>query len=190
MKVMKLAIGCLFSLLVGTAQASTVITEQNLQRYLNLLPEMEALEESFPEVDSSSLELQAHCNWQRHYDQTLTKLATPEHRRALEQLLRQHNFTPAEYTELSFKFAWTSLQMVEPMMEMMQQMLEYMPAEERAEQEAEMRNLKQIMGLLDQCMTDKEKETITKLTGELMQQMMGMDEASLQQLEQMIEQMN
>ncbi|MDP4530257.1 hypothetical protein Q3O59_14600 [Alkalimonas delamerensis] len=189
MNVINLAVGCLLSLVIGATQASTVVTEQNLQRYLALLPEMEALEDSFPEVDSSTLELQAHCNWQRHYDQTLTQLATPEHRRALEQLLRQHNFTPAEYTELSFKFAWTSLQMVEPMMDMMQQMLEYMPAEERAEQEAEMRNLKQIMALLDQCMTDEEKETITKLTGELMQQMMGMDDDSLHQLEQMLQQM-
>ncbi|SEA84453.1 hypothetical protein [Alkalimonas amylolytica] len=189
MKVMNLAVGCLLSLFIGATQASTVVTKQNLQRYLTMLPEMEALEARFPEVDSSTLELQSHCNWQRHYDTTLSKLATTEHRRALEQLLKQHNFTPAEYTELSFKFAWTSLQMVEPMMEMMQQMLEYMPAEERAEQEAEMHNLKQITTLLNQCMTNAEKETITKLTGELMQQMMGMDEESMQQFEQLLQQM-
>lgn len=189
MKVMNVVVGFVLCMVMATSQASTVVTEHNLQRYLALLPEMEALEDRFPDVDDSPMELQSHCNWQRHYDSTLTKLATPEHRKALEQLLKQHNFTAAEYTELSFKFAWSSLQMVEPMLEMLQQMLEYMPAEERAEQEAEMHNLKQILVLLEQCMTDAEKEIITTFTSEMMQQMMSMDEESMQEFEQMLQQM-
>ena len=34
MKVMQLAVGCLLSLVMGATQASSVVTEQNLQRYL------------------------------------------------------------------------------------------------------------------------------------------------------------
>lgn len=190
MKVMGLAAGCLLSLVIGAAQASSAMTEQNLQRFVAMMPEMEALDDRFPDQGRSDrVELQQHCNWQRHYDNTLIKLAPAGYRQELESILKRHNFSAAEFTELSFKFSWGTFQVMAPMYEMMQQMQQHLPEEERAEQEAEMRNLEQMKALLDSCMSDAEKAAVTTLVADMMQQMMQMDHETMQQMEQMMEQM-
>ncbi|MEE2025479.1 MULTISPECIES: hypothetical protein [Alkalimonas] len=192
MKVIGLAAGCLLSLVIGAAQASSAMTEQNLQRFVAMMPEMEALDDRFPEQSNAfeqELELQQHCNWQRHYDSTVVRLAPAGYRQELESILKRHNFSPAEFTELSFKFSWGSFQLMAPMYEMMQQMLQHLPEEERAEQEAEMRSLEQMKALLDRCMSDAEKATVTALVADMMQQMMQMDHETMQQMEQMMQQM-
>lgn len=175
--------------------AKTILTEANVERYLAMLPEMEALEDRFPDNHDLDIKLEQHCDWPKHYKMLKSTDLSDEYMQQMEALIRQHGFQPVEFLELSFKVSWPMLEMTRPMLEMSQQMLAHLPAEMRAEQEAEMAEANQLINLLDRCMTDADKKAATKFQGQLIQQMMQFDDGDegmdldLDQLQQMMDMM-
>ena len=179
MKVMRLAVGCLLSLVVATAHASGVMSPESLQRYIAMLPELEALSERFPDYGDElelSQELQQHCDWQRHYDNTFMQQAPAEYQRELESILARHRLSPAEFTEISLKFSWASYQVMTPMFEMMQHMQQYLTEEERAEHAAQLKDMQHVQTVVDPCMGRAEKESVKAAVADIIQQVMQLED--------------
>lgn len=184
------AIGGLFVL---PALAATILTEQNVERYLAMQPELMALEAQYPENDSNEINLELHCNWPQHYQSLMSQELDTGYIQGMETIIEQHGFQPAEFLELSLKISWPLLEMSKPMLEMSNQMLEHLPAEMRAEQEAEMAQAMHMINLLEQCMTEADIQAAAKFQDQLMQQMMlhdndEMDPAELQQMLELMQQ--
>ncbi|MCH8536430.1 MAG: hypothetical protein LAT66_01545 [Alkalimonas sp.] len=178
-----------FSLLAMPVLANTILTEQNVERYLAMQPELMALEAQYPDNESNDMMLEQHCNWSQHYQSLTAKELDAGYIQGMEAIIKQHGFQPAEFLELSLKISWPVLEMSKPMLEMSSQMLEHLPAEMRAEQEAEMAQAMQMINLLEQCMTAADKQAAKGFQDQLIQQMMlgEDDDMDLEQLQQMME---
>lgn len=169
--------------------AKTILTEANVERYLAMLSEMNALEDRFPDNHNLDIKLESHCDWPKHYQMLKSTDLSDDYIQQMEALIRQHGFQPAEFLELSFKVSWPMLEMTRPIMEMSQQMLEHLPADRRAEQEAEMAEAMQLISLLERCMTDADKKAAQGLQHQLLKQAFELDdnEMDMEHLQQMME---
>ncbi|MDP4535706.1 hypothetical protein Q3O60_05865 [Alkalimonas collagenimarina] len=182
-----------FALLAMPVWAKTILTKDNVERYLAMQPELMAFEERHPDNDSKDMVLESHCDWPRHYQSLKAQELDAGYIQGMEAIIKQYGFQPAEFLELSLKISWPLLEMSKPMLEMSHQMLEHLPDDMRAEQEAEMAQAMQVINLLEQCMTEADKKAAAGFQDQLIQQMMlhdeeGMDPEQLQQMMDMMQQ--
>lgn len=161
--------------------AKTLLTEKNLDAYIQMLHEMDAMnpdEGSFDEQDAAYDEgaeprvtFAPHCDWKRHYQQQ-AESESAESVAQLEKMTQRHGFTPAEFFELSNKIQWISMEEAQALLKSTEAMLQKMPAGNRAELETQVANQHQVMALLNRCMTDEDKKAAKHLKPLMMQKFM------------------
>lgn len=57
----------LAGLLAMPVWAKTILTKDNVERYLAMQPELMAFEAQYPDINNEDLMLEQHCNWPKHY---------------------------------------------------------------------------------------------------------------------------
>lgn len=162
-----LLIACVLLMTTGLAHASSVFTEANLERLAGLWETLDELEARYPETAQIEVSFENHCDWQAHYRSLRSQEPGLEGFWAeAESLLRREGLTPAQYTELTFKFQWPILFEGQDNLAMFSEMLSSMPEEQRAMMEPMLEQFNQMYAVLDRCMTREEKALAMRLYSE------------------------
>ncbi|WJG28081.1 hypothetical protein QSU96_21270 [Vibrio furnissii] len=175
MKRFPLWAGSLLMLCSTPTLAKTVLTEKNLNTYLQIMQERDALDDSSYEPDEPATELTfaTHCDWQRHY-QDAVATAPANDVTEVEAIAKRHGFAPVDYYEFTHKLQWMSLEEMQMVLKSSEAMLNTLPADSRAELEIEIINQNKIIALLQRCMTQEDKQAAQRLKPVMMKKIMQM----------------
>ncbi|MBO0213440.1 hypothetical protein J0676_08045 [Vibrio sp. Vb2880] len=175
MKRFPLWAGSLLMLCSTPTLAKTVLTEKNLNTYLQIMQERDALDDSSYEPDEPATELTfaTHCDWQRHY-QDAVATAPANDVAEVEAIAKRHGFAPVDYYEFTHKLQWMSLEEMQMVLKSSKAMLNTLPADSRAELEIEIINQNKIIALLQRCMTQEDKQAAQRLKPVMMKKIMQM----------------
>lgn len=149
--------------------ADTLITAENLNKLEVLLPQLSKLEQSYRGDINKELDLQPHCDWDKHYSQLKSQQKDTGYVAKAEKLIVDNGFKPAQFVELSAKVAWPMLDAAMPMMQMSKQALAYLPAAQRKSAEVSLAKSTQYHTALGQCLTADDKAAITQYKDRIMQ---------------------
>lgn len=148
------------------AMAATVLTDANLDQFEAMLPKLQQLEQR---PQNKQFDLQQHCDWPRHYRELSAQEKDSSYQAKIEQLIKQHGFTPEQFVELSAKVTWPVLDSVQPMLEVSRQALMFLPAQQRQSTEKTIKQGQQYYQTLTSCLTAADKAALVKQHDRIMQ---------------------
>jgi hypothetical protein len=146
--------------------AATVLTDANLDQFEAMLPKLQQLEQR---PQNKQFNLQQHCNWPQHYRELSAQEKDSNYQAQIEQLVKQHGFTPEQFVELSAKVTWPVLHSVQPMLDMSRQALMFLPAAQRDKAAQAINRGQQYHQTLSSCLTDDDKTALAKHHDRIMQ---------------------
>lgn len=155
-----------FSLFIAPVQAATVLTDANLDQFEAMLPKLQQLEQR---PQNKQFNLQQHCDWPRHYRELSAQEKDSAYQSQIEQLAKDHGFTPVQLVELSAKVTWPVLDSVQPMLEVSRQALMFLPAAQRKKTEKTIQQGQQYYQTLTGCLTADDKTALAKHHDRIMQ---------------------
>lgn len=156
----------LFSALALPAMAATLLTDTNLDQFEAMLPKLQQLEQR---PQNKQFSLQQHCDWPQHYRQLSAQEKDSSYQAQIEQLVKQHGFTPEQFVELSAKVSWPVLDSVQPMLNVSRQALMFLPAARRQQAEQAIMQGQQYHQTLGSCLTADDKAALAKHHDRIMQ---------------------
>ena len=121
-------------LMVATVQANTVLTEQNLSRLEAALPKLARIQQD-DVATLHKVKLQRHCNWPRHAAEVRAQQQGKSYLNEVDNILAEHQLTPALFIELSAKGSWPLLQSLQPVLSVTRQTLPFLPQNQRLQAE-------------------------------------------------------
>ena len=146
--------------------AATLLTDENLTRFEALLPELQKLEQR---PQNKQFALQQHCDWPRHYRELSAQEQDSSYQANIEQLVKQHGFTPVQFVELSAKISWPVLDKVQPMLQLSRQALVFLPPQQRQDTEKTLQRGQQYYRTLTGCLSKEDKTALAKHNNRIMQ---------------------
>ncbi|MGB5121880.1 MAG: hypothetical protein WBO13_12880 [Vibrio fluvialis] len=169
--------GLLLLLCSTSGFAKTVLTEKNLDTYMQVTEELDATAEDSFDTDETTMPLTyaAHCDWQRHYQQAVASAPAKEVA-DVEAAAKHHGMSPVKYFEFTHKMQWMMMEEMQMMLKSSESLLKSLPTESRTELEAEIANQNNVIELLNRCMTDEDKKAAQRLKPILMKKAMQMME--------------
>ncbi|PKM19975.1 MAG: hypothetical protein CVV11_00170 [Gammaproteobacteria bacterium HGW-Gammaproteobacteria-15] len=156
----------LLSVFAAPAMAATVLTDANLDQFEAMLPKLQQLEQR---PQNKQFNLQQHCDWPRHYREISAQEKDSAYQTQIEQLAKEHGFTPVQFVELSAKVTWPVLDSVQPMLEVSRQALMFLPAAQRQKTEKSIQQGQQYYQTLTGCLTADDKTALVKHHDRIMQ---------------------
>ncbi len=148
------------------ALAATILTDANLDQFEAMIPKLQQLEQR---PQNKQFNLQQHCDWPRHYRQLSAQEKDSHYQAQIEQLVKQHGFTPEQFVELSAKVSWPVLDSVQPMLDMSRQALMFLPAAQRQKAEQAINQGRQYHQTLSSCLTADDRAALAKHHDRIMQ---------------------
>lgn len=142
----------LTSIFLPTAQATTVITEQNIARYEAALPELAKIEQDNP-ASLKNLRLAKHCDWTKHASELRAKEQGKDYLPQVDAVLAKHQLTPALFIELTAKGAWPVLQSMQPVFNLTRQSLPFLPETQRRQAERTLAQSDHMYTVIEPCLT-------------------------------------
>lgn len=161
-----LVVSALFSLWVLPTMAATILTDANLDQFEAMLPKLQQLEQR---PQNKQFSLQQHCDWPKHYRQLSAQEKDRSYQAQIEQLVKQHGFTPEQFVELSAKVTWPVLDSVQPMLNVSRQALIFLPAAQRQKAEQAITQGQQYHQTLSSCLTADDRAALVKHHDRIMQ---------------------
>lgn len=149
-----------------SAAAATVLTDHNLDQLELMIPKLQQLKQR---PQNSQFNLQQHCDWSKHYQQLSAQEKDKNYQGQIEQLVKQHGFTPEQFVELSAKVTWPVLDSIQPALQVSQQALMFVPAQQRQKAEASIKRGQQYYQTLTGCLTADDKTALAKHNDRIMQ---------------------
>ncbi|MCS4309105.1 hypothetical protein M2404_003468 [Rheinheimera pacifica] len=156
----------LLSVLALPVMAATVLTDANLDQFEAMLPKLQQLEQR---PQNKQFKLQQHCDWPRHYRELSAQEKDSAYQTQIEQLAKEHGFTPVQFVELSAKVTWPVLDAVQPALEVSRQALMFLPAAQRQKTEKSIQQGQQYYQTLTGCLTADDKTALAKHHDRIMQ---------------------
>jgi hypothetical protein len=153
-------------LLSTAAQAATVLTDANLDRFEVMLPKLQRLEQR---PQNKHFNMQQHCDWPRHYQELSAQETDRRYQSDIEQLVKQHGFTPVQFVELSAKVTWPVLDSVQPMLEVSRQALMFLPEQQRQQTERSIKKGQKYYQTLSSCLNADDRAALAKHHQRIMQ---------------------
>lgn len=156
------AILLLTTSLTPTALAvDTLITEQNLNRFEQLMPKVMQIPRP-THYQRGNVNLQPHCDWQQHYQQLQAQQQQDNYLQQVEQVISAYDFTPQQFIELSAKITWPVLDAMQPMLELSRQAIVLLPPQQRKQSEASLMQSQHYHQVLTSCLTQADKAALAK----------------------------
>ncbi|QBL09272.1 hypothetical protein E0Z06_06970 [Rheinheimera sp. D18] len=149
-----------------SAQANTLLTDENLNQLEAMLPKLQQLEQR---PQNKQFQLKQHCNWSQHYAELSSQEKDSKYQAQIEQLAKQHGFTPVQFVELSAKVTWPILDSVQPMLEISRQAMVFLPEAQRKNTEKTVTQGQQYYKTLSSCLTNDDKTALDKHHDRIMQ---------------------
>jgi len=146
--------------------ANTILTDANLDQFEAMLPKLQQLEQR---PQNKQFSMQRHCDWPRHYRELSAQEKDSQYQAKIEQLAKQHGFTPVQFVELSAKVTWPVLDSVQPMLELSRQALMFLPAAQRQSTEKTIKQGQQYYQTLTGCLTADDQSALAKHHDRIMQ---------------------
>lgn len=146
--------------------AETVLTDHNLDQLELMIPKLQQLQQR---PQNNQFNLQQHCDWSKHYQQLSAQEKDKNYQKQIEQLVKQHGFTPQQFVELSAKVTWPVLDSIQPALQVSQQALMFVPAAQRQNAEKSIRRGQQYYQTLTGCLTAEDKTALARHNDRIMQ---------------------
>jgi len=150
----------------GNVQAASVINAANLDKVEAMLPQLQKLQQR---VQNNQFNLQQHCDWPRHYNELSAQETDSAYQQAIEQIVKQHGFTPVQFVELSAKISWPVLDSVQPALELARQALLFLPPAQRQQSGQTIIKGQQYYKTLTRCLTSDDQSALAKHHNRIMQ---------------------
>ena len=145
--------------------AATVLTDQNLDQLELMIPKLQQLKQR---PQNSLFSLQQHCDWSKHYQQLSAQEKDKDYQGQIEQLVKQHGFTPEQFVELSAKVTWPVLDSIQPALQVSEQALMFVPAAQRQNAEKSIKRGQQYYQTLSGCLSADDKTALAKHNDRIM----------------------
>ena len=159
----------------GWAEASTALLDENMPsetdflRVIQLWPALDALEVNHPEVRHLRLVTEVHCDWSRHYHNWMSQTPSQSgYWQALEALLHQEGLLPETFVELSLKWMWPAVVHGQAKYQDLRERLPYWSDADQSQWAIEIDDFFRLHQLLDQCMSEAEKDLAQRLFAQVL----------------------
>ncbi|SNY45019.1 hypothetical protein SAMN06297280_0820 [Arsukibacterium tuosuense] len=141
------------------AYAATVLTDQNLSRLEAALPKLAQIKQD--DVGSlHKVRLQRHCDWPRHATEMRAQQQGKSYLAEVDNILAEHQLSPALFMELTAKSSWPLLQSLQPVLAVTRQTLPFLPQAQQEQARQLLAQTDNMTQVVEPCLSEADSKAL------------------------------